>query len=419
MNRLLLCSLSAAFLSAAICHAENSHLSKETVVYSFQNNGMDGMAPEASLISVNSALYGTTVSGGANDAGTVFSVDPKTGAEAIVYSFQNNGADGNSPVAPVTNVKGILYGNTQVGGAGSCEGGCGTVYSVDPTDGTEKVVYSFCSQQGCADGDLPTGQLIEQKGALYGITVEGGQQNQDCPEAGCGIVFSVDPATGVEAELYAFCSQQNCADGYSPSGGLLNVGGMLYGVAQGGGANNKGALYAIDPASGTEKVVYSYSTDGTDGGPPYGPLIDVNGTLYGTTNNSGAHNGGAIVAFDLKKGSASVVYSFCSKKNCKDGWMPFDGVIGANGALYGTTLWGGNPGCENDSCGVVFSVNPQSGTEKVLYTFCGKANCADGASPAGGLIYYDKKLYGTTEQGGTGTCNQYLIACGTVFSVKP
>ena len=58
-------------------------------------------------------------------------------------------------------------------------------------------------------------------------------------------------------------------------------------------------------------------------------------------------------------------------------------------------------------------VNATTGkfTEKILYNFCAKADCADGEFPLAGLITDSSgNLYGTTSQGGT---NQ----AGTVFEL--
>ena len=47
----------------------------ETVLHSFQGSS-DGANPYSGLIQVGSKLYGTTSSGGAYNAGTVFSISP-------------------------------------------------------------------------------------------------------------------------------------------------------------------------------------------------------------------------------------------------------------------------------------------------------------------------------------------------------
>jgi uncharacterized repeat protein (TIGR03803 family) len=45
-------------------------------------------------------------------------------------------------------VSGTLYGTTTFGGGNQL----GTVFALDRKTRVEKVLYSFCSQQNCADG---------------------------------------------------------------------------------------------------------------------------------------------------------------------------------------------------------------------------------------------------------------------------
>ncbi len=120
---------------------------------------------------MNGTLYGTTWDGGAYNDGSVFSIDLSTGAETILHSFDNT--DGQWPVAGLINVKGTLYGTTFYGGAYTTCGdsfGCGTVFSLDPTTGVETVLYSF----GGTDGATPEGGLIHVNGGFYGTTCCGG-----------------------------------------------------------------------------------------------------------------------------------------------------------------------------------------------------------------------------------------------------
>jgi uncharacterized repeat protein (TIGR03803 family) len=59
-----------------------------------------------------------------------------------------------------------LYGTTQDGGAS----GVGTVFKLN-TKGQETVLYSFCSQPGCADEGCPVAGLArDSAGNLYGTT---------------------------------------------------------------------------------------------------------------------------------------------------------------------------------------------------------------------------------------------------------
>src|ERR1035437_7871338 len=65
-----------------------------------------------------------------------------------------------------------------------------------------------------------------------------------------GTVFRMTPSDFLTT-LYRFCSQPNCTDGSGPVGGLVQAtDGNIYGITEGGGANNYGTVYKITP-SGT------------------------------------------------------------------------------------------------------------------------------------------------------------------------
>jgi uncharacterized repeat protein (TIGR03803 family) len=87
------------------------------------------MYPLSRLTSINGTLYGTTMGGGLYEYGTVFSLDPETGAETVLHSFSCD-ADGADPWmgADLISIKGKLYGTTFSGGTHST----GTVFSITP-----------------------------------------------------------------------------------------------------------------------------------------------------------------------------------------------------------------------------------------------------------------------------------------------
>jgi len=317
----------------------------EKVLHAF-TGGSDGANPEASLIDVNGTLYGTTYGGGVYGNGTVFSIT-RRGTEKVRHSFGSAG-DAITPDAGLIDVGGTLYGTSAQGGTNSCTfvNGCGTVFSITPA-GTEKVVYSF---KGGSDGYAPEAGLIHVNGTLYGSTLLGGGTGCSL-SVGCGTVFSVTP-DGTEKTLFAFQAESVSF----PLAPLINIKGVLYGTAAGGPSElpcsgaGCGSVFSVT-LSGTEKELHSFGS-GSDGSFPWSSLIDVSGTLYGTTEFGGRYNAGTVFSI-TRRGTETVLYSF---KGGSDGANPRSGLINVNGTLYGTTYYRG--ASSGVGCGTVFSIRP-------------------------------------------------------------
>jgi uncharacterized repeat protein (TIGR03803 family) len=375
---------------------------KEQVLYSFcsQRNCKDGAGPSGKVIDVNGVLHGMTQGGGHGVAcytqgcGTVFSLDPNTGAETVLHSFcrELDCPDGTYPFdARLIDLEDTLYGTTFEGGGTGCDGyGCGTVFSLDPSTGSETVLHSFADTK---DGNYPQGDLIHAKRMIYGTTQGGG-------DSGRGAVFALDADTGEETVFGT--------DGSNPVG-LIDVNGTLYVATIQGGAYNCdqgqgcGTVFSLDPNTGAETLLHSFG-NGTDGWYPDAGLITLNGILYGMTSGGGAYGYGTVFSIDPNTGAETVLYSFCSQSNCADGDFPYGTLIDVRGKLYGTTVVGGMYGD-----GTVFSLDPNTGAETVLYSFSGSP--LDGQSPLG-LVNVKGTLYGTTQEGGA-------HGDGTVFVLKP
>jgi len=405
---------------------------KGKVLYSF-GSGTDGVAPVAGLIDVNGTLYGTTSYGGthcqgAAPCGTVFALDPSTGTETVLYSFcsQTNCNDGQWPTASLIDVNGTLYGTTAEGGTVNCSAsggfiGCGTVFSLDPNTGDETVVHSFGSG---ADGAVSWAGLIDVNGTFYGTTASGGG-NTSCGDSfGCGTVFALDPKTGVETVLYSFCARKKCRDGSEPSAGLIDVKGTLYGTTEEGGAYpclgyGCGTVFALDVKTGKERVLHSFSSSGTDGTSPFAGLIDLNGTLYGTTIQGGSsmnqeycvYGCGTVFSLDPATGVETVLYAFCRRPNIISQQHCTDGQT-PNADLIDVkgTLYSTTLNGGGYGWGLLFSLDPNTGAETVPHAF---GSGTDGLAPNGAtLIDVNGTLYGTTAGGGA-------YGGGTVYKLRP
>jgi uncharacterized repeat protein (TIGR03803 family) len=362
-------------------HIDGNTLSSYRVLYNF-GDGSDGQHPYSSLVDVNGTLYGTTFWGGKYHEGTVFSIST-TGTEHVLHSF-GHGQDGQEPDASLIDVNGTLYGTTTDGG----KFGSGTLFSISMT-GTERVLHSFSN----LDGSFPNASLIDVKGMLYGTTTQGGSHTY-------GMVFSAS-TTGTVHVLHSFGGFN---DGMFPGASLIDVNGTLYGsTSEGGKYHSNGTVFSIS-TSGAEHVLHSFGHE-PDGEKPQASLIDVNGTLYGTTASGGGHSVKVGTVFSISTtGTEHMLYSF---RYPSDGENPTASLIDVNGTLYGTTYQGGKDG--NSSWdGTVFSVTT-SGAEHVLHDF---GNFPDGAAPMASLIDVKGTLYGTTSTGGTH--NE-----GTIFTLKP
>ncbi len=282
-----------------------------------------------------------------------------------------------------------------------------------------KVLYSFCAQASCTDGSTPWPVTRDSAGNFYGATELGGNGH-------AGVVFELAiDGTGKKwkyKRLYSFCQKGACADGSQPYSALvLDQAGDLYGVTQFGGANNQGVAFELAIEGGKRKlhVLYSFCkaaacADGevprsslTYAGASTGALYDGTSPLFGVTNVGGAFGQGTVFSLSPPSGgrkwSEKVLYSFCAQAACADGSDPVEAslLVDDQNNLFGTTVHGGDP---TSNVGVVFELTPNARgtkwTETVLHVFC-VSICTDGASPVGGFaIDSSGSIFGATSAGG-------------------
>lgn len=248
----------------------------ETILWNFGGNP-DGCNPLDTLwIDASGNFYGTTYSGGTDNAGMIFKLT-QSGNETRLYNF-NGGSTGAFPVGgPIVDKAGNIYGTTSEGGTT----GQGTIYEVSAS-GVETVLYSFNG----SDGYLPEPSLIfDPEGNLYGTTINGGMHRG-------GVVFKINPATRVEQTLYSFGAKTD--DGSGPYAGVIFADGNLYGTTSLGGTHGRGTVYELT-LTGEETILYNFAGADDGGGPNGGLLRDTKGNLYGTTSLGGStHDAGTI-----------------------------------------------------------------------------------------------------------------------------
>ncbi len=399
--------------------------------------------------------------------------------ETMLYSFQG-APDGSQPwSALIADQHGNLFGTTNLGGTGSCNGGCGTQVELSPQgkSWSESVLYSF---RGGTDGAYPNAAVVmDARGNLYGVTEQGG--TGDCSDqnfTGCGTVFELTPQKNgdwSESVLHSFQGVPNGrqkSDASWPNALILAPQGQLIGSAYNGGScpppydSCAGAVFELTKHHGTwqEKIIYN-SDEATNG--PSGVLLDDKGNLYSVASFGGPENLGEIFMLTPPSGkgewAATDLYDF---QNQNDGALPVAGLaLDAAGDLFGASSG------TDSVAGNVFELTPAgngSWTESVVISFASVGNGyypsqgpipdskgnlfgeteiggktdngivyeaspknggwtekvlhgfsggSDGSEPLGGVLMgKDGTLYGTTAAGGTDSC---FNGCGAVFRITP
>jgi uncharacterized repeat protein (TIGR03803 family) len=401
----------ACVASLALAPSSASASGDYKMLYSFQgeneindddddgSNGATGL-----ILDMTGNAYGTTVTGGVDDCGTVFELKHLGRGqwqEVVLYSFTCFN-DGKNPHGGVTFDKaGNLVGTTVAGGNGGiCSGdGCGVVFELSPSG--EKVLYNFT---GGNDGFGPGSPLtVDGAGNIFGETPDGGQSSS-------GTVFELTQHNGnwQQQTIHAF---DGLAGGSIGSLGplYLDPAGRLYGVTELGGRHNAGIVFRLAQHGGMWNFTSLWTFKGyPDAGFPYGGLIpDAAGNLYGTTYYGGTNGLGTV--YELSPGrngwTEQVLYDF---KGGTDGSLPTTTLVfDARHNLMGTTSTGGRPSCD---CGTIFKLKPNPWTESIVHYF--------GVLPDGSYPYYNLApgpggaLYGATTYGG-------VDGFGAIFELAP
>ena len=170
------------FVVLAFCAVIPSALLAQAFTTLASFDGTNGAAPIAPLVQgTDGNFYGTASGGGVNlgngTGGSVFKITPG-GTVTVLYSFCVLAicADGASPQGGLIQASdGSFYGTTASGGTNNA----GSVFKIT-AGGVLTTLYSFCPEYspelGCADGTVPWGELTQ---ASDGTST--GRQNRAAP----------------------------------------------------------------------------------------------------------------------------------------------------------------------------------------------------------------------------------------------
>jgi len=266
----------------------------------------------------------------------------------------------------------------------------GTIFRINP-DGTGfEVLHSF---NGAGfEGEAPGGALLASGGVLYGVAESGGARLG-------GTVFRINPDGTGFSVLHAFI--HDSLEGDTPTGPLITSGGALYGIASRGGGSTCitewpdslgcGTIFGVKPDGSGFDVVHAFTDSPMDGIYPVGPLLGLGGVLLGVTPGGGANHAGAIFEANPDGKGFGLLHSFSG--GASDGASPMGPLADIDGALYGTTTAGGS-----SDLGTIFRANEDGSNVVLLHSFHG----TDGERPVCSLTKLGWRLYGTAGSGAIG-----------------
>ena len=283
-----------------------------------------------------------------------------------------------------------------------------------------QTLYRF---QGGLNGSTPaTALAVDAAGNLYGTTSLGGiEQGPD----EYGVVFEVSkpPAKArlwSEQTIFDFSTKDS---GWGPRGPvLLDGSGGLYGTDQNGGPQDYGAVFHLTPPAQpggqwAEQTVEDL--DGKDGLPVGNLVMAVDGSLVYASVLGGQHAWGGLYLLSPPGNGGSdwtlsTLYSF---EGGSAGYELESGpLLRRSGRVFGATYEGGGA-----FKGLAYRLVPPGAgetawRERPIYSFEGGT---DGAYPEAQLIADPHgNLYGTTTQGGSTACGD-KPGCGTVLMLSP
>jgi FG-GAP-like repeat len=268
--------------------------------------GAGGSHPGGTLlVDASGNLFGTTLSGGTNNAGTVFEIQ-KTGGSypttptppitltsfgagitpsglgnlvedaagdlfgtttSSVFEVKKTGSSYGAPVSLVPfpvgtqigtltiDAKGDIFGTTISGG----ENDDGTVFEIEKTAtgyaSTPTTLASFTPADGQLSLNRPKTLIVDASGDLFGTTDPSTQPGGNTG----GVVFEIiRTSTGYESVPTIVANFNGLGDGSLGANVVADANGNLFGTTQaGGGANSKGSAFEITDSgfATTPKVV--------------------------------------------------------------------------------------------------------------------------------------------------------------------
>jgi uncharacterized repeat protein (TIGR03803 family) len=381
-------------------------IANTTTIIDFSGNAgtFKGSSPRGKLVlGSDGKLWGVSNTGGASGRGTVFKIDPQDGTFTTVVEFGSAGLSSLNLSAPLNGL--TFDGEDHFWGicASGTNGENWAFYRVAIADGSVTKVADFTATGPAPDGRSPKTAPVGKANSdwLYGTTTGGGLY-------GFGTLYRYNAVTGEHETLVNFSGQTGLTAGSDPSARLhIHTDGTVWGTTRVGGADQLGSVFKYNPA--TRRFTHVGSFNGSNGpvigSAPVGRLTTgPDGFIWGTASNSAPTGGdGCLFKVDPNGGGIVVVKLFQGDwvTNPPGGKRLESGlVVDQQGFIWGATTRGGGISATPATTvgyGTIFRVNPISHEVTTVFRFTGDAGALPGMEPKGELVLDgDGMIWGQT-----------------------
>ena len=258
-----------------------------------------GLAVEAAgTILVTDTFAGTNMQGG------LFRVDAATGARTLLSDFGNaaQGPTGNQAYDVAIEAAGTIL----VLDYFAATDGKGALFRVDPDTGDRTLLSDFGDDaQGPGGTKDPVGVAVEAAGTIL-IADYGAGTNF------LGGLWRVDPVTGTRTLLSDFGNAAQGPTGENPVSVTVETTGAILVIDPDGGTSGRGALFRVDPGSGTRTLLSDFgdALQGPTGDDPYGVAVDAAGTILVSDLDAGTGRLGGLFRVDPSTGFRTLLSNF-------------------------------------------------------------------------------------------------------------
>ena len=297
-------------------------------------------------------------------SGVLFNIDPQTGARTVLSDF---GAGNPSAVAVEPDGEVLVTdpdaGTDPTGGTSEW----GALYRLSPDPVTGAVSRSILTDfgTGAGTGRTPRAVAVEPDGGILVINGSGGTGNR-------ALLVRVDPISGARAVVSDFGNAGQGSLGVEPRGVALEADGRILVIdAQagiGGAGSGQGELVRVDPQTGMRTSVSNFGAGANPGSNPTSLAVEEDGQVLVTDEGHPSTVPlGLLFRVDPQSGSRSILSDFNTGANT--GREPEGVALEEDGRILVVDKHAGPL-----TRGMLFRVDPGTGARTVVSDFGAGAN---------------------------------------------